>query len=426
MLTRHVFNCLYAHLVQAFEQQFAVRANNLGNFQLFGFGSFNRRLPSLKLFIEQRTGKWVNGKYLYNKLKEYEHGKNLLVLNREFVYVYFKTLGYAGVAEYVEQCGRIPQQQQAEQLQLLGQNASPYVQEYYAGYFYGEQQCITVSALTLFNNYKEAEWHVPDYDYTLNTITGYHTYKGLPVLHADRLTVSFSRRHSHQHNGDAFLALFAGYNVSKRPFITGTYASFDMNSCPVCGEIIFQQVGSKTELEVIVAGRTVPPAIANRLLHRRLHAPALLPQTLHQLDAHSPYAHLLQQFTGNYTGYAITLNGALMPVHLAINPASQVSMVKLHDLWTLTGGFQLKNAATLLHGLFTENDKLPHVQVYISTAPLPTCIFQGIINGIATDNQPFAGQLYLMPDGPDAGQKIRQFLQQQLPAIAAKIQQLTG
>ena len=45
------------------------------NFQLFGYGSFDEEKPNLKSDFEAIGSEFINGKYLYDKLRECEKGK---------------------------------------------------------------------------------------------------------------------------------------------------------------------------------------------------------------------------------------------------------------------------------------------------------------------------------------------------------------
>jgi hypothetical protein len=58
-----------------FSEHYSVEIKTLTVFQLYGFGNYDDKLPNLKTIID-KTGKWINGKYLYNKIKDIDKGNS--------------------------------------------------------------------------------------------------------------------------------------------------------------------------------------------------------------------------------------------------------------------------------------------------------------------------------------------------------------
>ena len=65
-ITVHCFKILLDLMLTQFQEKHKIPA--LGKMtQLYGFGNYNPNLPNLKQELEQLSGGFINGKYLYDK-----------------------------------------------------------------------------------------------------------------------------------------------------------------------------------------------------------------------------------------------------------------------------------------------------------------------------------------------------------------------
>ena len=67
---------LHKEILTIFSKHYSIETKTLTVFQLYGFGDYNIERPSLKGFITEITGQWINGKYLYNKIREVDKGNS--------------------------------------------------------------------------------------------------------------------------------------------------------------------------------------------------------------------------------------------------------------------------------------------------------------------------------------------------------------
>lgn len=99
-LTPAVFGALHKALITELRKEYGVAPETLVDYQLYGFNYYDENLPSIKKLILDRTGKWVNGKYIYNKYREWKKGVTPIQFTRDFVFLYFKTLGFTDVNDF--------------------------------------------------------------------------------------------------------------------------------------------------------------------------------------------------------------------------------------------------------------------------------------------------------------------------------------
>ena len=120
--------------------------------QVYGFGNYNPNLPNLKQELEQLSGGFINGKYLYDKSREIKTGRPVLKLNGFYKIVPFQYIGYENVEAFIEDAitDKIEQQRQRE----LIKNSQVTKEYYYISYHFGEYKEIIKSQVIFVNDCK--------------------------------------------------------------------------------------------------------------------------------------------------------------------------------------------------------------------------------------------------------------------------------
>ena len=80
ILSNEYFKLLSDKILETFIQKHTL-AKLPKTFQLYGYGSFDEYKPNLKSDFEKIGHEFINGKYLYDKTREFEKGKPIIKIN---------------------------------------------------------------------------------------------------------------------------------------------------------------------------------------------------------------------------------------------------------------------------------------------------------------------------------------------------------
>lgn len=278
LLSPGIFESLYNELLHKFEEKYDISAENLMDYQLFGYGNYDHSKPNLKQFILDETQIAVNGKYLYNKYLEWGKGKSPIKFTREFNYVYFNAIGYNNISDFLKNTKISPddiKEQESVTLYKKAKNAD----EYYVGYNQNEEGEVSKSKLILSKRNQKIKWIL---GYWENGVLSEYAYPG-EIRYQENGMSFFCENSKNELDRSLFVAFYFDRRVKILPYLIGSYAGYDRDRKPVTGEVLFQRINDKQKMQEIFADKSIDPRIKEFILGRRWPTHGTLPQTLNDL-----------------------------------------------------------------------------------------------------------------------------------------------
>ena len=390
LLTSEVFIALHTELIQTFAIKYNINTSHIKNYQLYGFDFYNEEEPSIKSFIYNETKSLVNGKYLYTKWREFDSGAKSIKLTREFVYIYFETLNYKDIYDYVKRSSILDQNHVKYQLALLGEVELPENNEYYIGHYYGEDGQLIKSKTIIHKSTNRVQWTLVYWE-SGQKATRYH-YTGDIIHEGNGINLILKHEVSQNTYRSAFISIYTGTHILVKPYMNGVYCGFDRNDSPVSGEIIFQRVENEEDMEQMVSTKIFSSEIKQKLLGRRIKVKNHIPQNLFDLSPESRYAQNLVKLDGQYIGVFLDEKGGLRHITLKIDTERLLSC-KL-EMWNgdnYQGDVKIIANGEVINGSF--NTKKIHFLLSINTSKEKILI--GYLTGINNKNEILNGRLII-------------------------------
>lgn len=296
LLTAYCFKVLLAAILQQFESTYPDPGTSVIT-QLYGFGNYNSTLPNLKQELEQLTGGFINGKYLYDKNRELQSGKPIIKLNGFYKVVLFQYIGYKNVLAFTKKAIKDPQERK-KQLELITTDTSSKTY-YYVGYYFGEYKEIIKSQVLVLNDWKNIEYKYlyPQEEGSFKEFLYFGTVKKrADILHIRTRTLLDGKMVEGGEN-----ILYIGYgDPSRSTFILGVFSAFDINNRVIAGKLIQEKCASKEEMIQKSLERKIPAYIAQELRNVRIENDAIIPNHQLEISSKSPYSITYEKIPGNY------------------------------------------------------------------------------------------------------------------------------
>jgi hypothetical protein len=333
-LTKYTFYRLISSILKLFKHRYSL--DEISENQLYGFGNFDERLPSLKKDFEKTANNFINGKYLYNKYRELQSGKPQIKISGYYKHVFFKYLGFNDIFEFLKYEVKDKTELQ-EQQKLLNQETSSKTY-YYVMYYYGEDKKMTKGHFTILNNWKTFELIFVYKDTEENVVT--YTLFGT-ILQQNNFahfeTNLFTEKRKIK--GANFIFFIGKSTPTERPIIIGTYSSFDKYDHCIAGKIIAQQFNSKEAMMTEAFSDYFEPYISQELVKIRFINESSLPKHILKLSNKSPYSDVFGRIPSKYK---LTFN-----LDDDTSPKLMIMIEKFHY-----------NIRCLENNIFIENDSL--------------------------------------------------------------------
>jgi len=266
--------------------------------QLYGFGKYDPRQPSLKQEFERLTGAFVNGKYLYDKSRELQTGKPIIKLNGYYKVILFQYIGFDDIQSFTENTIE-DTQEKSKQLELISSSKSDQTY-YYVGYHFGEYKEIVKAQVTVLNDWKNLEYKYLYHqsDGTFKDFLYYGTVKKrADALHIRTKTLMDGRM---VEGGESIL--YIGYgDPSRSAFILGVFSAFDINNRVIAGKTIHEKCNSKEEMISKSKTRKIPAYIAQEIRNVRIENDAVIPNDKLEISPNSPYSITYDKLPGQYS-----------------------------------------------------------------------------------------------------------------------------
>jgi len=391
-LTPTVFQALHKALLSSFKENYKLNPDSLVDYQLYGFNYYDETQPSIKNLILEKTGKWVNGKYLYNKYREWKKGINPIQFTREFVFIYFQTLGLKDINEFI-QTSDLTESRIQEQLSLTKPIPSVDLKEdFYVGYYEGEEGSIIYCKLTLIEQTEQAQIDLIYWEEEKEFSE--YTYSGAIIYQQNGMSFFF-RNEDTILDRSQFIGIYCERQIKVKPFLVGTISGYDRDRRPVVAEIIFQKVDSMKELKAVTKNKKVNSIIAQYLSGRRWTVENKMIQKLVDLSPLSKHAKIIENFLKPYKGVFISIKHGIFVIELTVNDNTGNSTFRIAGHPVYKGLIKVQASGQLLVGSFV--NMITQVPLYMSIEVLAIReqIFTGDLMGVSRFDESFSGKIYI-------------------------------
>ena len=294
-LTKYCFDKLSIVIINKFKEKHGIEI--IKDSQLFGFGNYNVAKPNLKSELEEITKEYINGKYLYNKIRELKQGRPLIKLNKEYKYAFFNYLDYDGVDAFLEK--EIDDELELEKQYALLKATHTNEEFYYCAYYFGEDQKMTKGKLIIYNNWSNIELRFVYFDE--NDVKSEHVFYGVIKMSEDFMFIHTKYIVGNTKREGASFIFFTGKSTpTERNYLIGTYSGFDKYNSAIAGKMILKKFVNKKEMESEFVTRQVNPLFTQELRRERIIVDSLVTSISSKISNNSPYASLFSKLAGNY------------------------------------------------------------------------------------------------------------------------------
>ncbi|MFV0247655.1 MAG: hypothetical protein ACK5H1_01660 [Tenacibaculum sp.] len=397
LLTPNFFSVLLSELLDLLQKEYNINSSSLLDYQLYGFGNYEESLPSIKKLITLKTNIVVNGKYLYNKFREFRKGKRIIKFNREYSFVYFQTLGYLDIYDFIEK-STLNGDKKKEQLDLYKAELSTEKDTYYIGYYLGENGIVISTKLILSEAMAKAiwvlaYWELPDKQST-------YVYNGDITYQENNMSLHFKSSESHM-NRSAFIALSCDERVKIKHFLRGGYCGYDWNGNPVLGEIIFQRVESKEEQDEYLLSKKINPVIFQYISGKRWVIPSKLVYSVYDLSTKSKFAHHIENYINNYNVFYVSVFDGIHKMTLSIVNNLGNATLTIGGSSAYKGVFKVLQNGQLFIGKFKNiNSNLP-IYIFFNTSAIHKHTYTGNLLGVSNHHKYLCGKAYFFAGNND-------------------------
>jgi hypothetical protein len=294
-LTKYCFDKLLTTIINVFKDKYGIEIIN--DSQLFGFGNYNAEKPNLKSEFEKITKSYINGKYLYTKIRELKQGRPVIKLNREYKYAFLNYLDYDGIESFLE--NEIDDELELEKQLALLETTHANEDFYYCAYYFGEDQKMTKGKLIIYNNWSNVELRFVYFDE--KDEKSEHVFYGIIKMSEDFMFVHTKYVVNNTKREGANFIFFTGKSTpSERNYLIGTYSGFDKYNRAIAGKMILKKFEDKKAMESEFATRQVNPLFTQELRRERIIVESNVPNISSKISNKSPYASLFSNLSGNY------------------------------------------------------------------------------------------------------------------------------
>ncbi|MEM1258934.1 MAG: hypothetical protein AAGH81_10405 [Bacteroidota bacterium] len=304
LLTKKVFTVLLERVIAHFKESHKIEGK-YNDSQLYGFGNYDAELANLKNDLELILRGYVNGKYLYNKLREASSGKPIIKISREYRSLFFNYLGYRDVIEFVES-GLFTPKQRDTQHDLLHKKGS-LIDHYYVCYYFGEDNKMNKGQVIIYNDWKTVEmiYVYADDDGSRGVYTFYGTInQSEDFAHFDTKYFVGNKKSE----GAKFIFFIGKSSPNERHYLTGTYSGYDKYDRAIAGKMILKKYNTKAGIEEEVNDKSFDPIICQELNKVRLVVESNIRKNPLRFSKKSPYAQILTKSAGDFN-FEFNLDG---------------------------------------------------------------------------------------------------------------------
>lgn len=371
-LSNNFYLGLHKELLELFSQHNSIELKTLTVFQLYGFGNYDEEKANLKGFITEKTGKWINGKYLYNKRREIDAGhKTKVKIRRDYLTILIIAAGYKDYNDYLQNSAYISADvREVEQAVLEGSIKDDHVL-YYVGYYVEDRRYYIKSKFTIYQM-KSASWEILYWE--KNKEPTAYTYFGKCVPTGDSALSFYFSKEDSSLNKECFVNLFYGNNMNNKPLLLGAYCGFDRSNNPVIGKLVFEEVVDAEAQSEKVRSNEINPIYHHHLYSQRLIVDGVLPHKDSDLAVSINRPQIINFLIGRYSGYYLDSNDYLIPISFQVlNELGEIKLIINNTNFEGIG--RLNKTENYLISEFNEKNQISYSQFSLQVQPLEKDLF---------------------------------------------------
>lgn len=392
-LTSEYFGLLLDDLQETFNQKHNLKELPK-SMQFFGYGNFNSEKPNLKSDLERIGSDFVNGKYLYDKVRDFHKGKPIIKLNRYYKSIVLLYLGYDSVETFLDK-NRLDELKEKKQLALL-YNESANKTYYYLNYYFGEDDVILKGETVISNNWKKIR-HTYFYPQEDGSYKEHHNFGNI-IRREDTVHMNTKTLLDGKLVEGASEIYYIGHNdPSNIKFLIGTYCTFDIYTNTVAGQTILEKCESKEDMEQRSKSPKIPPYIAMEVRNKRIVNRSIVPKHFLEISEASPYASIYESMAGTYELTFKFPDGFVENLKFKILPTNFEMVVLTENVYFEKDELELLNKGSVVHfGFdFAGIIALDQVNIYFKTYYLKADseIQDGVFSGIDNENRLISGEV---------------------------------
>jgi len=363
-------------------------------FQLYGYGAFDENKPNLKSDFEKIGNEFINGKYLYDKTREFEKGKPIIKINHYYKSIILLYIGYDNFEDFIN-TNTSKDLDKDGQLALLSSNDD--TTYYYLNYFFGEDDNGILKGKTIIsNNWKKIQ-HTFIYPLEDGTYRELYTH-GTVNRQEDNISIKTKTPSGNRFMDGASEIYYIGNKASSNiNYLVGTYCNFDIYNNTVAGRSILEKCESKEDMEQKALSPYIPPYIAMEIRNRRIENNNNVPKHFLELSDKSPYASLYEKITGTYKITFQLEDDFEEIIKFKISPNSYKIITLTENVYIVKDRLELLNKGSVinLRFSFTGIIALERVNIFFKTYYLKDGreTQGGVFSGVDNENRLVNGTL---------------------------------
>ena len=363
-------------------------------FQLYGYGAFDENKPSLKSDFEALGSEFINGKYLYDKFRDFEKGKPLIKLNQYYKTIILLFLGYKDYGTFLAE-HKPSEDEHEKQLTLLKSNDED-ITYYYINYYFGEDNTILKGQSIISKNWKKIQ-HIFMYPLEDGTMREYYSHGNIK-RQGDTLTIKTNTLSGDRYIDGASEIYYLGHRApSNINYLIGTYCTFDLFTNTVAGRAILEKCETKQEMEQKSKDPNIPPYIAMEIRNKRIVNPSVVPRHALELSSNSPYASLYGKIPGTYNVTFDFADGFKEKLKFKILPSNYEIVTLTENVYIEKDRIELLNKGSVINFRFNFSGiiALERVNIYFKSYYLKNNSRnqEGVFSGIDNENRLVNGSL---------------------------------
>lgn len=372
-LSNGFIESLHNELLMTFSKHYAIELKTLTVFQLYGFGNYNDQQPNLKGFIIEKTTKWINGKYIYNKIREVEKGNSKHVkMRRDYLSLLIIAAGYDNYKHYLKESLYISDDTREIEGENIEDDSTNENTLYYVGYYVENEQYFIKSKFTI-HKMKTVSWEILYWERNSKPI--FYTYFGKCVPTGESALSFYFNKENSSLNKECFVNLFYGNNMQSKPILLGAYCGFNRNNGPVIGKLILEQVNDKETQDIKVRSTEINPIFHHYLYSQRMEVESILPHKDSDLSVSINRLEIVNFLIGEYYGFYLDENNYLIPIYFQVRNKLGELTLKINNK-SFKGIGRINKTENHLIAEFSEKNN-SYSQFSIQVKPLERDLFLG-------------------------------------------------
>lgn len=295
-LTSEYFGILFEGIKETFKSKHGLKSLPK-SMQFYGYGNYNLDKPTLKTDLEHIGSDFVNGKYLYDKVREFHKGRPVIKLNKYYKAILLLYIGYDNVEKFIEE-NKVKDVDEKSQLSLL-YGESENRTYYYLNYYFGEDGVLQKGKTIITNNWKKIK-NIYRYKEKGGAYKEFYDF-GVITKREDSVFIKNKTILNGKLVEGANEIFYIGQNnPAHLKFLVGAYSTFDIYNNSVAGRCILEKCKSEEDMEKRLDSPEIPAYIAMELRNQRIVNKTIVPKHFLELSKVSPYAAIYEKISGVY------------------------------------------------------------------------------------------------------------------------------